>query len=231
MQALASTPGQQPHRSQFITARGLRHHVLRWTVGDPARAAAQPPLVLLHGWMDVGASFQFLVDALTLDREVMALDWRGFGLTDGQAVDAYWFPDYLADLEAVLDALWPEQAIDLLGHSMGGNIAMSYAGVRPQRIRRLVNVEGFGLPETAPSEAPSRYAKWLDSLKAPSELRPYASLGAVAQPVSRPTARGRCKPTRRTSASTRCRIAKTRCWPAGSASAHRCCGWRATAAT
>lgn len=150
-------------------------------MGAPDAAQAQPPLLLLHGWMDVGASFQFVVDALTEPRQVLALDWRGFGLTEGPAVDAYWFPDYLGDLDAVLDALCPEQPIDLLGHSMGGNVAMSYAGVRPQRIRRLINVEGFGLPETAPSEAPSRYAKWLDALKAPSELRPYASLDAVAQ--------------------------------------------------
>ena len=56
---------------------------------------------MLHGWMDVAASFQFVVDALADDRHVLALDWRGFGLSDTPAADTYWFPDYLGDLELV----------------------------------------------------------------------------------------------------------------------------------
>jgi pimeloyl-ACP methyl ester carboxylesterase len=48
---------------------------------------------------------------------------------------------------------------------MGGNVAMLYAGVRPERIRRLVNLEGFGMPATTPDQAPGRYAKWIDELK------------------------------------------------------------------
>ncbi len=166
--------------SRFVEARGLRHHVLEW--GAPENApSARPTLVMLHGWMDVAASFQFVVDALAGEPHVLALDWRGFGLTVSPAVDAYWTPDYLGDLEAVLDALLPEQAIDLLGHSMGGNVAMLYAGIRPQRIRRLVNLEGFGMPTTQPDEAPARYAKWLDQLKQPVRLRDYPSSRAVAQ--------------------------------------------------
>ena len=68
----------------------------------------------------------------------------------------------------------------LLGHSMGGNVAMSYAGVRPQRVRRLVNLEGFGMPATQPHQAPARLAQWLDELAAPTALRGYADLAAVA---------------------------------------------------
>jgi pimeloyl-ACP methyl ester carboxylesterase len=64
-------------RSQFVDVRGLRHHVLTW--GDPALATpSRPPLLMLHGWMDVTASFQFVVDALPTDRYVIAFDWRGF---------------------------------------------------------------------------------------------------------------------------------------------------------
>jgi pimeloyl-ACP methyl ester carboxylesterase len=63
---------------------------------------------------------------------------------------------------------------------MGGNVVMSYAGVRPQRIRRLVNLEGFGLPETSAEQAPRRLAQWLDELKALQELKTYDSLDAVA---------------------------------------------------
>jgi pimeloyl-ACP methyl ester carboxylesterase len=179
------TPAYQPlrpARSRFITLRGLRYHLYEWDAPSPPRPEA-PTLVLLHGWMDVGASFQFVVDALHAlgdpPRRVVAPDWRGFGLSDASGTDAYWFPDYLGDLDALLDQLSPGAAVDLLGHSMGGNIAMSYAGVRPERIRRLINLEGFGLPATTPDEAPRRLARWLDELQRPAHLKDYASVDEV----------------------------------------------------
>ena len=175
---------RRPSRSRYITLRGLRHHVLEW--GDASMVTPErPPLLMQHGWMDVAASFQFVVDALPTDRHVLAFDWRGFGLTDTPATDTYWFADYLGDLDAALDALCfdaaPAQPIDLLGHSMGGNVVMLYAGIRPERVRRLVNLEGFGMPATKPTQVPRRYAQWLDELKQPVELRDYDSLGAVAE--------------------------------------------------
>lgn len=168
---------RRAHRSEFLNLRGLRHHLLRWGQPLPGR----PLLVMVHGWMDVGASFQFVVDALAEDRDIVALDWRGFGLSATTGADCYWFPDYLGDLDALLDALSPDAPVDLLGHSMGGNVAMSYAGVRPQRIRRLVNLEGFGMPDISPAAAPERLARWLDELKDPPSLRPYATLADVAE--------------------------------------------------
>ncbi len=171
-------------QSSVVPLRGLNYHVLQW--GDATLATPdRPPLVMLHGWMDVGASFQFVVDALAeaegFERWVIAPDWRGFGLTETPQADAYWFPDYLGDLDALLDALVPEGIIDLAGHSMGGNVVMSYAGLRPQRIRRLVNLEGFGLPQTKPQHAPKRLLQWLDELKQPQQLRSYASVHEVAE--------------------------------------------------
>jgi pimeloyl-ACP methyl ester carboxylesterase len=169
---------------EFVALRGFRYRVHRWGSASLAQAG-RPPLVLTHGWMDVGASFQFVVDALAAvegeQRLVFAPDWRGFGLTRGPAVDCYWFPDYLGDLDALLDRLAPGMAVDLLGHSMGGNVVMTYAGVRPERVRRLVNLEGFGQPETKPEQAPNRLKVWLDALKTTPRLRDYASLGEVAE--------------------------------------------------
>jgi len=170
-------------RSLFVPLRGLHYHVNAW--GEAALATPErPPLVLLHGWMDVGTSFQFVVDALAeaegFERWVLAPDWRGFGRTTWPAVDSYWFADYLGDLDALLGALAPAVAVDLVGHSMGGNVAMSYAGLRPQRLRRLVNLEGFGLPPTTPSQAPQRLVKWLDALAQPQTMRDYASAAEVA---------------------------------------------------
>ena len=79
-------------------------------------------------------------------------------------------PDYLADLDFLIDRFSPDQPVNLVGHSMGGNVAMMYAGVRPQRIRRLVNLEGFGMAPTQPSQAPGRLVKWIDSLKAYADI-------------------------------------------------------------
>lgn len=158
----------RPASSEFVSIRHHRYHVLSW--GDPSsRESTLPPLVLVHGWMDVAASYQFMVDALPADffagRQIIAPDWRGFGLTTGPAVDHYSFPDYLGDLEFLLDHYVGDRPIDLVGHSMGGNIAMMYSGTRPARIRRLVNLEGFGMPATRPEQAPARYARWLDEIK------------------------------------------------------------------
>ncbi len=173
--------------STFLPVRGLNYHVHQW--GDASLATPErPPLVMVHGWMDVGASFQFAVDALAahegFDRWVIAPDWRGFGLTEGRGADTYWLPDYLGDLDGLLDALVPESAnsgqIDLLGHSMGGNVVMTYAGLRPARIRKLINLEGFGLPQTQPHQSPKRLLNWLDELKTPALLRDYDSVQAVA---------------------------------------------------
>ena len=172
-------------RSHFITARGLRHHALVW--GDLGEVSPpQPLLVLAHGWMDVGASFQFVVDALRQrpdweSRPIVAIDWRGFGQTEKSPADSYYFADYLGDLDALLDQLSPGQPVDLLGHSMGGNVVMLYAAVRPERIRRLINLEGFGMPATQPDEAPGRYVKWLDEIKSPARMKDYGALEDVAK--------------------------------------------------
>lgn len=179
---------RRPARSVFARLRGLNCHALLW--GDPASVTPErPPLVMLHGWMDVAASFQFVVDAFAHERFVVALDWRGFGLTEAPPTDSYWFPDYLGDLDAALDeaafGLVADQPVDLLGHSMGGNVAMLYAGVRPQRVRRLVNLEGFGMPGTRAAQAPERYAQWLDELKEPALLKTYDSVDAVAERLRR----------------------------------------------
>ena len=162
-------------RSEFIQLRGLRTHVRHW--GEPDA----PILFMLHGWMDVSASFQFAVDNFSRDWHVIAPDWRGFGLTESVHGDCYWFADYLGDLDALLHHYCPDQAVTLIGHSMGGNVAGIYAGVRPHRVAKLVNLEGFGLAATQPAMAPARYAKWLDELREPPTMRSYETIDGVVE--------------------------------------------------
>lgn len=168
-------------QSVIVRIRGLDYHVLTW--GNPTNGT--PVMFACHGWMDVAASFQFMVDAFSQDRCIVAPDWRGFGRTMATSADHFVFADYLLDLDCLLDHFSPEAPVDLIGHSMGGNIALCHAGLRPARIRKLVNIEGFGLPATQPQEAPQRLAAWMDNVKAlhagSLQLRSYADLAAVAR--------------------------------------------------
>lgn len=166
---------RQQHR---LAVRGVELNI--FTYGDNK----QPPLLLLHGWMDCAESWQFVIEALEQDWFVICPDQRGFGHSSWQA-GGYWFPDYLADLEAVLNHFVGQQPINLVGHSLGGNVASLYAGVRPERVRRLVSVEGFGLPFVESDDAPSRYGKWLDQLQETPKLRDYDDYAALAARLKR----------------------------------------------
>jgi pimeloyl-ACP methyl ester carboxylesterase len=161
--------------SVFVGVRGLRYHVRHWA------SAGAPKVFLLHGWMDVSASFQFLVDELAQRWDVYAPDWRGYGLTDWGTSDGYWFPDYLADLDHLLEEIGGGEAVHLVGHSLGGNVACMYAGVSPERVAKLVNLEGFGMSPTKAEDAPRRYARWLKELQDRPGLRPYADFAELAK--------------------------------------------------
>ncbi len=169
---------KRPGRHGQVAIRGLGHHFIRW---GPESA---DPVLLLHGFADCAASFQFVVDEIDPGLSLVAIDWRGFG-GSARSPGGYWFPDYYADLEAMLEAFCPQGAARIVGHSMGANVAMIYAGVRPARVRALVNLEGIGLPRTQPSQAPARLAQWLDELRAPLAAGEYASLAELAARVAR----------------------------------------------
>ncbi len=160
-------------RHEEVTVRGLRHRVTWWGERTPS------PIVLLHGFQDCGETWQFLVDCLPPGWSFAAPDWRGFGHSEW-APGGYWFADYYADLEALLDILAPGTPARLIGHSMGANIAQAYAGIRPERLAWLVNLEGLGLPRTQPQDAPARFTKWLDELRQPLREGHYRSVAQLA---------------------------------------------------
>ncbi|HEY5807394.1 MAG TPA: alpha/beta hydrolase [Povalibacter sp.] len=163
---------------EVIRVRELDFQLYRWPGTDP------DPVVLLHGWGDSAATWQFVADEMPQRHTLVAFDARGFGRTRWPD-DGYWFPDYLADLEALLDVFAPQSPVDLVGHSMGANVASLYAGIRPQRVRRLVSLEGFGLERTEPQQAVGRYRAWLDELKQGSRFSTYDSFSQFAQVLAR----------------------------------------------
>jgi len=169
-------------RSHHIALRGLGAHVLTW--GE----ASAPKLFLLHGWMDVAASFQFLVDAFKQSWYVIAPDLRGYGKSAWQP-QGYWFADYVADLEALLETFAPGESVDLVGHSLGGNVVLHYAGVRTGRVRTVVSLDGFGIPVEHPDQSPAKIARWLDALSDVKPFATYASFDAVAERLQKTNAR------------------------------------------
>lgn len=153
--------------------RGLRYHVRRW--GDPAA----PKVFLLHGFLDVSATWQPVAEGLLPRFQVLAPDLRGFGYTEWPQ-DGYWFPDYVGDLQFIVDHYSPDAPILLVGHSMGAQVASLYAGLRPARVRGLVCLDGLFLPDMDPSVSPKRFGKWLDELREPPASKTYASFEELA---------------------------------------------------
>ena len=156
-------------------------------------------LFLLHGWMDVSASFQFLVDALS--RRV-ARAGAGLARLRPDRVtpqDGYWFADYVADLDALVHALAPGEAVDIAGHSLGANVAMLYAGVRPATRRASSSRStASAFPARRRERAPGKFAEWLDALRRSAGVRAVSRASRPSPTGCRRTIRG-CRATRRSS--------------------------------
>lgn len=167
-------------RSEYLTLRGVRHHLRCWGRPDA------PLVVLLHGWMDMSATYQFMVDACEGDWNFVALDWAGYGQSEYRL--GYSVLDYLADLNALLCALSPHEPVRIVAHSMAANIAMLYASAKPERVKALVNLEGLAPAphETSPGK---RMARWLDNQITPRPASRYASRADLALRLMKGNAR------------------------------------------
>ncbi|MBP6562409.1 MAG: alpha/beta hydrolase [Neisseriaceae bacterium] len=162
-------PVRYPSESLFLDVQGLKLHLRHWPRPN------KPKLLLLHGWMDASASFQFLVDSLPPEWDIYALDWRGFGLSDHQAYGYYDRNHMLLDLHYVRQHLCPnDEPIHVVGHSLGGMLASMYAGALPETFKTLTVAEGFGVPNG-------------DLNKAHIRLRHYIEEHATLQPYPAPT--------------------------------------------
>jgi pimeloyl-ACP methyl ester carboxylesterase len=162
-----------------LTLRGMEFGLIE------AGAAEGPPLVLLHGWQDQAAIWVPFIHAL-LQRasvRIVAMDLRGFGQSEHNAPGAaYAFAEYLVDLDHLLDH-YPGPAT-LVAHSMGGTIASLYAGLRPERVARLVLVDGLGIPDGLDGTV-HRMREHLDGYKNVPSHKVFASLEEVANRLIR----------------------------------------------
>ena len=185
----AETPALPVHR-EFLAALERRDIAGRAQAYRRIGPRRGPAVVLLHGLMDNSAGFAPLLAALddrgALDYDLIAPDWRGHGDSE-PTPGAYWFPNYLADLEALLATLGVTEPVVLVGHSMGGQIASLYAGARPERVAGLVALDSLNVPDSDPQDSPARYRDWLDTLAhgAAEAERVYDSVAAFAARLAR----------------------------------------------
>lgn len=103
----------------------------------------RPMLVLLHGWQDNAATFSSLWPLLSVDYDVVALDWPGHGWSDYKSADNYYhFVDYIDDLHQVITQLKPVK-VHIIGHSLGAIVAGCYAAIFPENVDKVILIEGL----------------------------------------------------------------------------------------
>lgn len=176
----ASSPSVRTvSQCKILDVRGVRYNLRTW--GD----AAHPPILMLHGTQDSSVTFQFVVDRLRKKWCVYAPDWRGHGHSEWVR-QGYWFHEFVADLDALVDILFPGRAVPIVGHSMGGNIAGVFAGLRPDRLSHLISLDGFGpLVDRIPVDILGTLQGYLGLAKQERQHSSYATLGEVAARLAR----------------------------------------------
>jgi pimeloyl-ACP methyl ester carboxylesterase len=149
--------------SHTVMANGLRHHVLEWGQREPSATA-----LLLHGYMDAAATWQSVAVRLKeAGLRVLAPDFRGYGDSARAPAGAYYhFPDYVADVADLVEALVGPSPLFLVGHSMGGTVATLYSGAFPSKVRRLALLEGLGPPDNTFEGMPDRMTRWIEETRA-----------------------------------------------------------------
>ena len=147
-----------------------------------------PRVLCLHGWLDNAASFVPLANFLQ-DYDLIALDLAGHGHSFHRPDGArYYMMDNLWDIDAALDALqWPD--CTLIGHSLGGVIASTYSVAAPERVNKLITLDGLGPLSASPDKTAERLRASLQSIrKAGSGLKAYADIESAARVRQKATA-------------------------------------------
>jgi len=146
--------------SRVYFSQRLRLHYVDWGNGGA------PPLILLHGGQDHCRNWDWVAQRLRHEWHIIAPDLRGHGDSQWSATGSYTMAGYIYDLAQLIDQqrLAP---VTLIAHSLGGNIALRYAGVYPEKVKALVSIEGLGpspkaLAERARLTIDERMRRWID---------------------------------------------------------------------
>jgi pimeloyl-ACP methyl ester carboxylesterase len=173
-------PAPEP-RHEYYESQRIRMHYAVWgpsTLRDPqgsgratpGSAATKPTLVLIHGGQDHCRNWDF-VAAHLLDRyTIYAPDLRGHGDSGWAIGGMYSLPEFVYDISVLAQNL--PRPLTLIGHSLGGAIALQYAGTVPDDIARVVAIEGWGPPAIEEVPAHRRMQQWIDHLRGMERRKP-----------------------------------------------------------
>jgi pimeloyl-ACP methyl ester carboxylesterase len=130
--------GPGPTSHTFFSQR-LRLHYVDW--GNPDK----PPLLLVHGGRDHCRNWDWVAEALRDEWHIIAPDLRGHGDSQWSTDGSYTLAGHVYDLAQLVhqQRLAP---VTIIAHSLGGVVALRYAGIYPETVARLVAIEGLGPP-------------------------------------------------------------------------------------
>ena len=160
-------------RSQYYESQRLKLHYNTW--GDPA--SGKPPLLLLHGGQDHSRNWDFVAERLEDRYTIYAPDLRGHGDSAWSLGGQYSMPEFVLDV-ATLGRELGRSPLTVVGHSLGGAVALNYAGLFPQHVSKVAAIEGLGPPVREPMAASTRNRKWIKDMQHFDTRNPrrYASL-------------------------------------------------------
>jgi len=157
--------------SRYYYSQRLKLHYAVW--GNQGR----PPLVLIHGGRDHCRNWDPVALALQDRYTVYAPDLRGHGDSGWALGGMYSLPEFVLDT-ATLAASLGDGPLTIIGHSLGGAVALQYAGTYPERVLKVVAIEGLGPPTLEHRPAHIRMREWIDHMHEMERREPrrYASV-------------------------------------------------------
>lgn len=151
--------------SHRFTSQRLALHYLDW--GNPDR----PLLILVHGGQDHARTWDWVAQELRHDWHVVCPDLRGHGDSAWSPDGNYAIPAHVADLAKLIDEC-SEGPVSIVAHSLGGAIALRYAGIFPERVARLAVIEGLGISPLDRKPVAARWRRWIEQRHLLAERRP-----------------------------------------------------------
>ncbi|MBM4255589.1 MAG: alpha/beta hydrolase [Deltaproteobacteria bacterium] len=148
--------------SHYFYSQRLKLHYVDW--GNPDK----PLLVLVHGGRDHARNWDWVAQALRSDYHIIVPDLRGHGDSEWARGSEYTMVEYVVDIAQLLSQL-DTFPVRLIGHSLGGGIVLQYTGVYPEKVSKVVSIEGLGPPpemiEQQSKHAHERMQRWIAEMR------------------------------------------------------------------
>ncbi|MGB0921808.1 MAG: alpha/beta fold hydrolase [Alphaproteobacteria bacterium] len=164
-----------PVSRNFFSQR-LRLHYVDWGNED------KPLLLLVHGGRDHCRNWDWVAEQLREDWHIVAPDLRGHGDSEWTKGSNYSFHEHVLDIAQLIEHLGEDQ-VTIMAHSMGGSISLRYTGLFPEKVRKIIAIEGMGPPPAMIEQMRKKSSKdrWLNWIEQNREIarrkpRPYKTV-------------------------------------------------------